>query len=108
MPGESPASIPPGICYPVRMSSPRPNPPRRSLLAVWHWPWWAWVIVVLLMLAAYPLSAGPAYWLLFHGYLPDDAIYVISVVYLPLMLAQERSEWVMEFLDWYMSLWIHN
>jgi hypothetical protein len=88
------------------MTSPQPNHPRRSLFAVWHWRWKTWATVALLMLAAYPLSAGPAYWLLFNGYLPDDGIYVITVMYLPLILVQDRAEWIKDVLGWYISLWI--
>lgn len=40
------------------MSAPRPNPPRRSIFAVWRWRWWTWLIPLLLP-GLYLLSMAP-------------------------------------------------
>lgn len=38
-----------------------PSNPRSSLLAVWMWPRWVWGCACFLLMAAYILSAIPAY-----------------------------------------------
>lgn len=79
------------IPYPIAirtMSDPRPNPPRRSVLAVWRWPWQTWIVMVPLLMASYVLSQAPMAFALFsagiyrHGAV--NAIY--RIVYWPLFV----------------------
>jgi hypothetical protein len=58
-------------------------------------------VAVLVALVAYPLSAGPAYWLWYRGALPgsDWAFRVYS----PLFAASSRNTHIREALFWYVS-----
>lgn len=81
--------------------------PRRSVFAVWHWPRWTWAIVVVLMLVGYPLSIGPAYWMLGMGVIPQTATTVefLRAFYYPLNAASENSEWLRTAIDRYHRFW---
>ena len=75
-----------------------------SLFAVWHWPRWVWAVVAVLLLIAYPLSFGPALWLMVHGYIPAEFAGPISYVYAPVFAVAELSGQV-DLLEWYLDLW---
>jgi hypothetical protein len=63
---------------------------------------WAILAVMLLLPLLYVLSAGPAEWLLMHGYLSDG---VFGWFYFPLSYLSERVGPLEAFLDFYLELW---
>ncbi len=62
----------------------------------------ALVILLLLLPVFYVLSAGPALWLVHHGYL--DALTFFSL-YRPLMAYAYDHETFNSVMNWYMSWW---
>ena len=66
---------------------------------------WATVVVVV-VLVAYPLSFGPACWILTHVELWPDTRNAIEAPYAPLFRIRTGGpEWVRPPLDWYVSFW---
>jgi hypothetical protein len=67
-----------------------------------------WATVVVVVLVAYPLSYGPACWLIVH--LPramgQVLLYVTDIVYLPISRICDHSEAVNESMNWYAGLWL--
>jgi hypothetical protein len=56
----------------------------------------------MLALAVYPLSIGPAWWVLTDGRMSEGAF---VAVYRPLLIACETWPSVSRITSWYMSLW---
>ena len=65
---------------------------------------WATVVVVV-GLAAYPLSFGPACWLVDLGYL---AARPVAKSYLPILRVLEGDSWVGSAVNWYCRLGAKN
>jgi len=67
-----------------------------------------WITLALVvMLVVYPLSFGPACWLMVN-HLPPVAVTILLVPYMPLMLVAETNEPMHELLQWYVDLWADN
>jgi hypothetical protein len=79
---------------------------RRSLFAVWRWPWWVWALIVPLLLIAYPLSIGPVYWMLSREGVPPVAWTVIGAVYAPLGFVSEYIPPLKRAIELYLYWWI--
>ncbi len=60
-------------------------------------------MIVLLLLIGYPLSIGPAYSLMVHGWLPSE---VYSVVYGPLLWCAKQSRELYSAMEWYAFLFL--
>lgn len=58
-------------------------------------------LVALGLPVLYALSVGPFIWLVDHGYLPES----LAVVYTPLGLLVESSDWMRAAADWYITFW---
>jgi hypothetical protein len=69
--------------------------------------YWATVVVAgLIVLAAYPLSVGPAEWLRHHGWIPESLWDAIGTFYAPLgWLYANGPQSVRDVMDWYGHLW---
>jgi hypothetical protein len=67
---------------------------------------WATVVVVCLLLAGYPLSIGPANWLLRHGMLPEQTHPALTTFYRPIDFTCDNSETIADTMRWYVSLWV--
>jgi hypothetical protein len=67
----------------------------------------ATVIVALALPLLYVLSAGPAAWLLDHGYIAGTAVQVAKVAYDPLDWAHDHT-FLGEPLDLYLRLGVPN
>ena len=68
--------------------------------------WAKWTAVGLVIaLVAYPLSIGPAIWLMDHQVLPSWAIDALRCSYLPLDWLAGQSEWCSLLLFWYLRIW---
>ena len=76
---------------------PTKNRPYRKLK------WAAHSLVYLMLL--YVLAAGPLYWQIYEACLMDGSP-VLRVLYYPLLLACEHSDYVSNFLHWYADLWV--
>ena len=60
----------------------------------------------LLLLVAYPLSAGPTIWLFQHGMLHNQVATFLEYFYAPLgWLAEHRTPPLGPMLDWYFERW---
>jgi hypothetical protein len=86
------------------------NPLPRSVrwFAPWTWKHGRWLIaaIAVLMLPSYPLSIGPVMWLDRQGMMPAVVGESLNVVYLPLGLAMEQSEWCASAMESYAHWWI--
>jgi len=77
------------------MAHDQPDQQRRSSLAVWL------TVATMLLPPIYVLSAGPAVWLVAHGYMPEDWLGAMC----------QPLEWLatipgfVAFFDWYVELW---
>jgi hypothetical protein len=58
-------------------------------------------IVVLGLPVLYVLSVGPFVWLVERQILPAS----VSIIYAPLGMLVESSDWLREAADWYVNLW---
>ena len=86
---------------------PEPRQPRRSLFAVWRWPWWVRSIVGVLVPATYVLSAAPiAYLLNATGTRNDRTIACFNAVYMPLVLVAQNSDGFRNFYTWEFELFV--
>jgi hypothetical protein len=66
---------------------------------------WATVVVVA-GLGLYPLSFGPACWILTHIKLSPNTRNAIEAPYVPLFrILTSGPEWLRTPLDWYVSYW---
>jgi len=63
-------------------------------------------VVIVLMLIAYPLSVGPAAWLVSREMLPEPLVDALEVVYSPLRLLAGNSESFESAYYWYIILWM--
>ena len=61
------------------------------------------VFAVVVLLVLYPLSYGPAWWLIMNGYISAS---VFSAVYTPIYWLAENWEWFGDLLRWYIALWV--
>jgi hypothetical protein len=77
------------------MTSPRKKP------AVVFWA----TVVVVALLVVYPLSAGPACRLAYHGWLPGWAEIVAVYLYTPLVWLVEHSQTAKSLMRLYVGLW---
>lgn len=67
------------------------------------WQFWGWT-GLFLFLVPYPLSIGPAAWLVEHGYLKEESL---GVIYLPLRwFFAGFPEWINDMIIWYVKLWV--
>ena len=65
-----------------------------------------WLTITLLMVfVAYPLSYGPAIWIVLNFDVPKRLTYAFGVVYIPLMWLHELVPGVRVMLDWYVNFW---
>lgn len=65
--------------------------------------WLMWLVVGLILLVAYPLSFGPAYWMMVRtGYHP--AFGAFDIVYHPLVMLASRDATVGNWAAWYLTL----
>ncbi len=60
------------------------------------------VVVLFLLPPLYILSCGPAVALMTRGYLSEGTF---DIVYYPLILASQNSDWIERHLEWYAQLW---
>lgn len=70
-------------------------------------------VYLFITLTMYVFSIGPMYWRWYESYAMHDsheeALYAnsaISLFYLPLMTACERSEAFSEYINWYLDFWV--
>lgn len=79
--------------------SPTPRQPslRDRLLRMYCW--------TVVLLALYVLSTGPMYWRIFGAYRLDESDF-LQRLYLPLVLLCEQSQFISDWFDWYIGLWI--
>lgn len=69
-------------------------------------PWYWWTLAGLLLLVAYPLSAGPAYGLIRPGYITVE---MFNCVYAPLgWLCDQMPRSIAKILLWSLHLWIEE
>lgn len=87
------------------MPESRPNPPRRSVFAVWRWPRWVWIVLVTLSVL-YPFSCGPVFYTMQRADVPDDWIVCVSYCYLPLFVVCEFVPACGMFIDWQFDLMV--
>jgi len=78
-------------------AEPTKNPRQR-------FPLMAWLVMGLVMMVAYPLSAGPVVWMFQHDYLPDSLFPAAQVFYAPLAVI-ENFPWALRLFEWYTGLW---
>jgi len=64
-----------------------PQHPRRSLFAVWHWPWWTWIVLGTSVLVTYLLSPPITTQLAVRAKLPFAAQRFLTLSQYPLWLA---------------------
>jgi hypothetical protein len=69
--------------------------------------WVTVAVVVGLVVLGYPLSVGPANWLMRHGMFPEWTHSTLGTLYQPLNLACDNSEIFANVMRWYVSLWVH-
>jgi hypothetical protein len=76
------------------MSDPRPNPPRRSVFAAWHWPRWVLWLIVPLLPVFYFLSAAPIMYLMvaFGSHLPQRVILAMHWLLSPAIWSANNVE----------------
>lgn len=87
------------------MPSPRPNPPRRLLFAVWRWKWWTWLAFVPLMAVAYFLSEPPVMLLLLATSGTDGPPTRAAITfYYPALWSVERCGTLAAIWDWEWSV----
>ena len=60
------------------------------------------VVVLFFLPALYVLSCGPAVALMSRGYLSEE---VFAIVYYPLTIAANSSDWISNILESYADLW---
>jgi hypothetical protein len=87
------------------MDDPRPNPPRRSLFAVWRWQRRTWVMFAPLVLPSYVLSVGPADRLRHDGFLAGPLLDFVMLIYWPLATACQLSPSFNSAMEWYLRWW---
>lgn len=59
------------------------------------------------LLIAYPLSVGPAWWLLQHsGRAPERYLPGLLLIYKPLSVLSDHVPVLQSFMMWYVRLWI--
>src|SRR5579872_1743650 len=61
--------------------------------------------VLVVLIALYPLSAGPTLWLWLHV-LPKDSLPVINAIYDPMRHVVNCSQATMDATRWYYGLWV--
>jgi hypothetical protein len=69
-----------------------------------------WATAVVVVLLAYPLSQGPAGWIVDRMGAPPWAIESFMAIYWPVMTVQawlvaNGPKWIEETISWYLSLW---
>jgi len=62
-----------------------------------------WLTVAMLIL--YPLSVGPASWLIWNVHSPRWVGVLLAVIYSPLIWSVSKSKALNEFVDAYAALW---
>ena len=69
---------------------------------------WIFVAIYILgFLVLYVLSTGPYVWCVDRGYLSSIQVEMLGeMVYLPLILLYDHSEWCEAAFDWYFAFWI--
>ena len=60
------------------------------------------MVVLFFLPALYVLSCGPAVALASRGYLSEE---IFDIVYYPLILASDSSDWINNLLESYANLW---
>jgi hypothetical protein len=80
-----------------------PLPRRIAWFAPWTWKRRWKVLMLTLPIASYPLSIGPAVWLMAEGYI---SLSVYQSAYLPIRWLSYRSQAVVTILDWYIGLFV--
>jgi hypothetical protein len=74
-----------------------------------RWAKWTAVIVIILVFVGYPLSFGPANWLVVNEYVPEWLLQPIEEFYRPLALTSAYApQPVGNILVWYTKLWLPN
>jgi hypothetical protein len=63
------------------------------------WIWWPVVLLIVL----YPLSVGPAMWLVTSPALDKT----VSTIYAPIFWLVGRSDWAASVVEWYLHFWLH-
>jgi hypothetical protein len=89
------------------MSSPRLNPPRRSLFAVWCWPWWVWVVAPVILFSVYVLSCAPVFYVLLNMRprpMLSEAYETAEVFYWPITVCIENSPTASALYFWEMDM----
>jgi len=76
--------------------------PKKRLRA---WNLWG---IILLILLAYPLSAGPAFRFAYNSRDPRTRLRTFSTVYAPIGWLRRQSKATKTAIDWYMGLWVRN
>ena len=80
-------------------------PPRLAWFAVWRWKRRWRVGLILVLLVGYPLSLGPLAWLDARKQLPPEALPIVQVVYSPLGIACQLSDWCTILMGGYINWW---
>lgn len=60
---------------------------------------------LLVLLALYVFSIGPMYWSIYEAYQLDGSPF-LAKMYFPVVWVCENNEYVYEWVEWYVGLWI--
>lgn len=66
---------------------------------------WPWIVSCVVLMIAYPLSIGPAWWLRNHGMIPSSAQNALTSFYFPLGWVTKQSETTNNAMIWYVHHW---
>jgi hypothetical protein len=66
---------------------------------------WIW-LALFVVFVLYPLSIGPASWLLFKSDFDPRVKKACWVIYLPISLLNEKSKTTADFFRWYAWRWV--
>ena len=65
-----------------------------------------WIVAVMVVVfVLYPLSTGPAMWLIHHGYVRNTPDGPAGIFYLPIKWLARMSPQFASVLSWYFDLW---
>lgn len=78
--------------------------PRRSLFAVWRWPWWVWALFAAVNIA-YTVSMVPAAYIMQRCRVDDETYHaVLDTAFAPHVWAHDNLPGVRDFDNWQFSV----